>query len=67
MVDVYPAFVEMGNSKNLYQWDKLHLSNLGYGYWNTWAQTALADASNCSLWENDACVSSASTKFLRQA
>jgi len=67
MVDVYPAFVDMGNPNNLYQQDNLHLSKSGYGYWNTWAQTALTDASNCSLWKNDVCISSASTKFLRQA
>jgi len=59
MVDVYPAFVGMGNPRNLYAGDGLHLSDRGYAYWNTWTKTVLADESDCSRWMNDACVSDA--------
>jgi len=59
MVDVYPAFVALGNPRNLYANDGLHLSNRGYAYWNTWTKTVLADESGCSRWMNGACVSDA--------
>ena len=65
MVDVYPAFEDMGNPDDLYQRDKLHLSMKGYGYWNTWTQIALEDTSGCSRWKNEVCVSDAGAKFLR--
>lgn len=65
MVDVYPAFAELGNPTDLYSWDQLHLSDAGYDYWNTWTVTALDDtnivAQDCIRWMSNACVSSTTT------
>jgi len=55
MIDVYPSFEALGNPKNLYKKDKLHLSSKGYNYWNTWLQAALDDSSGCVLWESGEC------------
>lgn len=61
MVDVYPVFVELQKTDNLYKWDKLHLSSAGYFYWNTWTVKALGDtdlAKDCVRWMNNDCDSS---------
>jgi len=55
MIDVYPSFVELGNPRNLYARDKLHLSKNGYGYWNTWLQASLDDK-GCRRWQSGNCV-----------
>jgi len=55
MIDVYPAFVELGNPESFYRNDGLHLSNEGYGHWNTWLQTELDDSSGCRRWMNGEC------------
>lgn len=59
MVDVYPAFVELGNPRDLYSGDGLHLSK-GYDYWNIWTATSLG-AQDCIRWMSNACVSSTTT------
>lgn len=56
MIDVYPAFQEVGNPDSLYANDKLHLSDEGYSYWDQWLSTALADTSGCLRWEAGVCV-----------
>jgi len=64
MVDVYPAFVELGNPNSFYSGDRLHLSDEGYDYWTAWTATALDDttvAQDCIRWMGDECVSSSST------
>ena len=58
MVDVYPAFVEMGNPVSLYNQDGLHLSDDGYTYWNTWTNTVLNSLEDCVLWESNVCSAS---------
>jgi len=58
MVDVNPAFKELGNPDWLYAKDNLHLSKWGYMYWNAWTKTALADTSGCARWMNDECAGS---------
>jgi len=59
MIDVYPAFINLGNPKSLYDKDRLHLSSQGYGYWNTWTTTALNDPlGGCIRWSSNACDSS---------
>jgi len=56
MVDVYLGFNELGNPRSLYNRDRLHLSNEGYGYWNTWATTALGDTpAQCVRWLSNDC------------
>jgi len=55
MIDVYPSFVELGNPRNLYARDKLHLSKNGYNYWNLWLQASLGDKS-CRRWQSGNCV-----------
>jgi len=58
MVDVYPVFDTIENSDPglLYRNDNLHLNNIGYSYWNTWATTALADSVGfCVRWEDNVC------------
>jgi hypothetical protein len=58
-IDSYYGFVNLGNSNNLYDSDRLHLSTLGYSYWEEWLNTALEDSNNsCQLWRSGECVSS---------
>merc|ERR1712224_73606 len=56
MIDVYPSFVELGNPRNLYARDRLHLSKNGYNYWNLWLQASLDDTSGCKRWQSGSCV-----------
>lgn len=56
MIDVYPAFVELGNKRNLYDKDGLHLSNnKGYKLWNAWLTLALITP-DCVLWKLGECM-----------
>jgi len=58
MVDVYPVFktIEETDPGVLYQDDNLHLSEVGYSYWNTWATTALANYNElCIRWKGNEC------------
>jgi len=59
MIDVYPVFqtIEEENpGSTLYDDDDLHLSKVGYDYWNTWATTALADdIGSCVRWKENVC------------
>ena len=55
MIDVYPSFVELGNPNSLYANDRLHLSQQGYGFWNSWLKAALNDSSGCLRWESGKC------------
>jgi len=57
-VDVFPAFVSMGNPNELYDPNEapnyLHLGPGGYALWDQWARLALEDA-RCKIWLNAAC------------
>ena len=58
MIDVYPVFqtIEEENPGTLYDDDDLHMSKVGYDYWNTWATTALADdIGSCVRWKENVC------------
>jgi len=57
VIDVHAAFVFFFNPNSLYDRDRLHLSNRGYDYWNTWATTALNNPSTnvCVRWKNNVC------------
>ena len=56
-IDVYASFETLGNGKELYADDRLHLSDdKGYAYWSTWTQAALSEkAALCYVWKDGAC------------
>jgi len=56
MIDVYKGFKDVGNKRNLYQSDRLHLSSKGYKLWNEWAQPAIdPQGEGCYLWRSGSC------------
>ena len=55
-VDSYNAFMDLGNPRDLYALDGLHLSPKGYWYWNSWLEAALADTTGCTIWRGGECV-----------
>jgi len=60
MVDSYKSFQELGNPRNLYSGDKLHLSNKGYRKWTDWGKAAIANAdSTCTVWQKKICTQNA--------
>mmetsp|Transcript_19359 Transcript_19359/g.21633 ORF Transcript_19359/g.21633 Transcript_19359/m.21633 type:complete len:337 (-) Transcript_19359:69-1079(-) len=54
-IDSYKGFKDLDNPNSLYQSDKLHLSETGYGYWETWLATAMEEDA-CSIWRSGQCV-----------
>jgi len=53
MVDVYVSF----NKRNgLYNSDKLHMSRLGYHFWNGWVQLAMTSKDPCIRWRDGVCM-----------
>ena len=59
VVDSYNGFEDLGNQRDLYHADGLHLSDLGYSYWSAWAQNAIGNATagvTCFLWRSHTCV-----------
>ena len=54
-IDSYNAFLDVGNTRDLYADDGLHLSDKGYEHWNTWVATALSDVTGCTLWKSNEC------------
>jgi len=58
-IDVYSAFVDLGNPFHLYQAsDQLHLSFYGYELWSNWTVAALDDTDKtpCVVWKMGECV-----------
>lgn len=55
-IDTSGGFEDLGNGVDLYDGDKLHLSEVGYQYWEQWLTIALEDTSNCQVWRSGACV-----------
>ncbi|GMH55085.1 hypothetical protein TrLO_g5799 [Triparma laevis f. longispina] len=54
-IDSYNAFLDVGNTRDLYADDGLHLSDKGYEHWNTWVATTLSDVTGCTLWKSNEC------------
>jgi hypothetical protein len=55
-IDTSGGFEALGNGVDFYDGDKLHLSKVGYQYWEQWLKIALEDTSNCQVWRSGACV-----------
>jgi len=56
MIDTYPHFISIGNPDSLYQKDKLHLSKIGYSYWNEWTNFVFDNAdSQCQVYQDNEC------------
>ena len=56
VVDVHGAFLDLGNPRDLYYIDGMHLSDKGYRYLTQWSNTAFKDyPSTCVVWKNDIC------------
>jgi lysophospholipase L1-like esterase len=55
-IDSYGGFEDLGNGVDLYDTDLLHLSELGYQYWEQWLTIALKDLTNCQVWRSGVCV-----------
>jgi len=53
MIDVFKSFTE---ERELYNSDKLHMSRLGYKFWNGWAKLAMTSATPCLVWRDGVCV-----------
>jgi len=58
MIDVFRSFT---SKSELYNSDRLHMSRMGYSFWNAWVKLAMADAS-CIRWMDGACME---TKIVR--
>jgi len=52
MIDVFPSFTDKAE---LYNTDKLHMSRLGYTFWNGWVKLAMGEPS-CIRWMDGVCV-----------
>lgn len=55
MIDVFKSFT---SKAELYNSDQLHMSRLGYKFWNGWVKLAMASAAPCVLWQDGVCVKS---------
>eukprot|EP00931_Biecheleriopsis_adriatica_P025270 TRINITY_DN15562_c0_g1_i1.p1 TRINITY_DN15562_c0_g1~~TRINITY_DN15562_c0_g1_i1.p1 ORF type:complete len:415 (-),score=72.51 TRINITY_DN15562_c0_g1_i1:426-1586(-) len=53
MVDVFRSFT---SKKELYNSDKLHMSRLGYKFWNGWVKLAMESTTPCVLWMDGVCL-----------
>jgi len=53
MVDVFVSFT---SNKDLYNTDKLHMSRLGYQFWNAWVQQAMTSTDPCLRWREGVCM-----------
>ena len=54
-IDTSGGFEDLGNGVDLYDGDELHLSEVGYQYWEQWLTIALEDSSNCQVWRSGVC------------
>jgi len=44
------------NKTELFNSDELHMSRLGYTFWNAWVKLAMESTTPCILWRDGACV-----------
>jgi len=56
MVDVFVSFT---SAKNLYNSDELHMSRLGYRFWNAWVELAMTSQGSCIRWRDGVCMEAA--------
>jgi len=60
MIDVFPSFT---SKWELYNSDGLHMSRLGYTFWNGWVKLAMSSPSPCIRWRDGVCVEFPSNKY----
>jgi hypothetical protein len=53
MIDVFKSFT---SATELYNSDELHMSRLGYKFWNGWVKIAMGSATPCIRWRDGVCV-----------
>jgi hypothetical protein len=53
MIDVFKSFT---SDKSLYNSDELHMSLLGYKFWNGWVKLAMESTTPCVLWADGVCM-----------
>lgn len=53
MIDVFKSF---DSEKELYNTDELHMSRLGYKFWNGWVKVAMESKVPCVRWQDGVCV-----------
>jgi len=58
MIDVFKSFTNFTNKAELYNSDKVHMSRLGYQFWNGWVKLAIASNTSCILWRDGVCTKS---------
>lgn len=55
MIDVFKSFTT-ANTKKMYNTEKLHMSRMGYKFWNGWVKLAMGSKDPCVLWQDGVCV-----------
>lgn len=62
MIDVFPSFTK---NLELYNSDELHMSRLGYAFWNGWVKLAMSQSSPslCIRWRDGVCVQFPNKKY----
>merc|ERR1719469_455957 len=53
MVDVFVSFT---SAKDLFNSDKVHMSRLGYKFWNGWVKLAMNSQDACIRWRDGVCM-----------
>jgi len=60
MIDVFPSFT---SKWELYNSDGLHMSRLGYAFWNGWVKLAMNSPDPCIRWRDGVCMETAVIKY----
>lgn len=60
MIDVFPSFT---SKWELYNSDGLHMSRLGYAFWNGWVKLAMSSPGSCIRWRDGVCVERPAIKY----
>jgi len=56
MIDVFEAFSSDPDLNELFNTDDLHMSRLGYQYWNQWVKLAMDTPGSCIRWRHGQCM-----------
>jgi len=57
-LQIIDVFVSFTSAKELYNSDRLHMSRLGYRFWNAWVKLAMNGQGTCFRWRDGVCMES---------